>query len=1159
MKQLAIYPISVLAVLFLAANTAFSQFDVTITVNSGWATSTCTDPIGGPQERWGINIEGQGWTDYPGNFFCPQDLPNQQFSQSYQCVADIPATLQVCLRGYEDDASILDPCTPVLACGVEQCFDIPIPMTGSNDLTLELADGQASDAEASITIAAQGIPGGLFDHVCDALDVGVLQSGSVIGDADVSVYNNYCATWQNEPSPWDYGAGWINNQSIWVKFTTNDDPSSIIKVWSKSDPSNLGDPINLQVAIFKMSDHTCTGTISFVTQNHDPADWDELIYMKCPEPNTDYYILIDAVLNTQDEVEGYFSLEISELGLEDAPNRVCDALELGAVPEGGSIGLPTQMTNVCADNITDPNNGVFSIQHGVWFSFAAPLSGHVLVEGLSDTEDVPIDLELAVYASQNGDCNGNLVPVAAQYDDSSFDETMEVSCLNPGQTYYLMVDGRAGDFDTGIFTVNITDAGDDTPVELLNETLCFGETLTVGTSVYGATGSYTDTLYLPSGCDSIVLTNLLILPQLELNFSIVEQGVGEGNTDGQAQVAPTGGAGGYTVTWTDGQTTALASNLVGGDNYCVNVEDTNGCQMDTCFEMPFLVHFVPTAVGDALDCNGDQDGTLNFTANSGIPPYLYSWQNATNTLSGSGMITADGEMVLVKDLPAGQYSIHMVDIIFDTTVVLEITQPDVLEVTAADAVNASCFSECDGSIGLVVAGGTPPYQVNWSNGTAGVQTVNLCAGNYAVEIMDANGCTANYSYEITQPEEFIAQASQVQAVSCFEGNDGIATVSTNGSPVAFLWDINENTETVNGLEGGVYSVTVTNTDGCTAEAEVEIITPDEPVSLSLEMLEPVICNGAADGVIKANVSGPGEQFTYFWNNETGTELAEGLPAGTYEVVVENELGCQAAATFVLDEPTEIVIQTSSNILTCSDPVDGGVVSVDQINGGVGPYTFSSNGAAFSDETEVGGFFVGAQTLFVKDAGGCVKEFPVTIEGPVELAISIGNDRDIELGDEVTFNAQVNVPDVTYSWFPEPATPCDDCDRVDYVPTESGLYTLTVTDEYDCTAVADAFVNVLKKRKVYVPNAFSPNNDGFNDEFMPYTGKDVRRIKEFRVFDRQGNMVFEAEDFVPGDLSKSWNGIFRGKMMQPAVFGWYAAVEFIDDVVEVYKGDVTLVK
>ena len=184
---------------------------------------------------------------------------------------------------------------------------------------------------------------------------------------------------------------------------------------------------------------------------------------------------------------------------------------------------------------------------------------------------------------------------------------------------------------------------------------------------------------------------------------------------------------------------------------------------------------------------------------------------------------------------------------------------------------------------------------------------------------------------------------------------------------------------------------------------------------------------------------------------------------------------------------------------------------------------------------------------------------MTIEGPVELNVSIGNDRDIELGDALTLNAQVNVPEVTYTWFPEPATPCDDCDRVDYVPTESGLYSLTVTDEYDCSAVADVFVQVLKKRKVYVPNAFSPNNDGFNDEFMPYTGRDVQRIKEFRIFDRQGNMVFEAGDFQPGDLSKSWNGIFRGKVMQPGVFGWYATIEFIDSDVVMYKGDVTLVR
>ncbi len=1136
MKQLTIYPITVLFTLLLAASPIFGQFNVNITVNSGNATTTCTDPFGSPDPVWAVNIAGQGWVTYPGNAFCPVDLPNLQFQQSFQCVADVPPAIQVCLRAFENDAPFFDPCNEVLTCQVESCFDIPVPFTGSTDYTLELADTLASDGEANITIAVDGFPGGLFDEVCNALDLGVMVKGDQFGDADTSIFNNYCATGVNEPAPIDFGAVWSTEQSIWFKFTTSDDPSTIIRFLANSDPSNFGDPINLQMGIFTTDDGTCAGNFDLVVENFTYTIYDEWIYFECPQPNTTYFVLIDAVSGSFFEIEGYFGFEITEMGLVDAPNEICNAIAFGQVPEGDTVGLAGPMTNVCADGIGDPPNGSWSIENGVWFSFAAPSSGHVLIEAISDVDDVPIDLQVALYSSSDGTCNGMVAPLENGYDDSSFDEALEVSCLNPGQTYFLLIDGAQGDNNAGIFTLNISDAGDDTPVTMLDETVCFGETFPVGSSIYTQSGSYADTLILPTGCDSIVLLDLTVLTDIDLNFSIVQQGVGVGNDIGQAQVAPTGGNGDFTFLWDDGQTTPLATNLVGGDTYCIEIADGIGCTADTCFEMPYYVNFVPDVQGSTVDCFGDQDGTLNFTASFGVPPYLYSWQNSLNTISGSGTITADGQMISVANLPAGVYSVFMQDIVFDTTVIVEILEPDLLEVGSFDLANASCYGNCDGNILLDVTGGTPPYQINWSNGIAGPQVSSLCKGFYSVEITDANGCTASFDYEITEPDEFLATAVQVQAVSCFEGNDGIASVTTNGSPTGFQWsNNNESTETIDGLAGGTYEVTVTNLDGCTASSSIEISTPAEPVGVALEILEPVICNGGEDGAMTANATGPGLNFSYAWSNGSNTQTASGLDARTYSVTISNELGCEATASLTLDEPSAIMVDISSNTLTCNDPPDGGIVTIEQINGGVPPYSFSSNGFDFSDALEVTGFQAGQQSLFIQDAGGCIIQVPATIEGPTELVVFLGEDQTIELGDELTLTAQVNALDVTYQWFPEQDSTCGDCSSIDISPMESGLYSVIVTDGFDCTETADVYINVIKKRKVFVPNAFSPNGDGINDEFMPYAGKDVLKIREFRVFDRQGNMVFAASDFFPGDLESSWDGIFRGQMMQPGVF------------------------
>jgi gliding motility-associated-like protein len=113
------------------------------------------------------------------------------------------------------------------------------------------------------------------------------------------------------------------------------------------------------------------------------------------------------------------------------------------------------------------------------------------------------------------------------------------------------------------------------------------------------------------------------------------------------------------------------------------------------------------------------------------------------------------------------------------------------------------------------------------------------------------------------------------------------------------------------------------------------------------------------------------------------------------------------------------------------------------------------------------------------------------------------------------------------------------------------------DENGCSASDDITVVVIKDRPVYIPSAFSPNDDGINDVFTVYGGKSVTEIKSFLVFNRWGESVHEYFGFSPNDPAAGWDGTHRGEKMQPAVFTWYAEVAFIDGRIELYKGDVTL--
>lgn len=1153
MNKLLIYPIAVL--LFWSVRT-YAQFNVRFNVVSGTSTTTCTDPIGTPEPQWAVNIDNQGWVVYPSNVICYTNFPNEQYNETFTCFADIPATIPVCFRAFENDASLLDPCTPVFSCQTELCINVPIPPMGTVPFSIALPPGGQSAGSVNMEIAVSGVPNSINDLICNAAPLGTLQTAIPVGYADTSVFNNICATNLNEPNPIINNGPWFNNQGVWFTFTTGPGPLGPIRIDALSDPSNFGDPVNLQLAIYSSSTNDCSGNFSFIYQNHEAISWDEHLLFNCPQPNTTYFILVDGVQSTQEEIEGWFSLELEQLDVLYASEFRCGAENIGSVPLGGTISTDLR-SNSCSNNTNMMPATAFGVQKSVWFTFTPPPTGHVNIQGISSSID-PIGLQLAIYESSNGTCTGTLTEVYSQTTGADLDENMEVHCLDPNTTYFLLVDGALSELNTGIFSLSISDAGNETPTTTLNPVVCFGETFSAAGNIYNQTGVYNDTLQLPGGCDSIVVTNLTVLPELQVSLQIVNQGVGQGNTAGQVQANPTGGTGNYTYLWSNGQTTNLATGLVGGDNYCVTITDTNNCQSDTCFDMPYYIHFIPSATGSSVACHGDLTGTLEFTALGGVPPYQFEWQNLQNNDSGAGFIPIDGQVIALSGLPGGQYAIRLYDIVFDTTVLVDILEPTALQAAASNITNATCNNLCDGSMTVNVTGGISPYQIDWENGFTGTTATSLCAGSYQVTITDANGCTLDFEENVTEPAPFTALASELQAVSCFQGNDGRAQVTTSEN-ATYIWSNGATTSTITNLPGGSYSVTATNAAGCTATASILVSTPASPVTALISISQGIICQGDNSGELQAQASGPGNTFTYFWSNGGNGNSITNLEAGNYSVTITNELGCSTSSIATLTEPQAIQVSATTNEITCLDPVDAGIISIETVSGGQAPYEFSSDGVNFGPDSNLVGFLAGINTFFVLDAGGCVREFESSIQGPSELLVELGNNIVLDLGDSLVLEAETSQADLSYAWSPSQGLSCTDCPAPIAAPYVSTEYVLVVTNADGCTATDDIGIVVTNNQNVYIPNAFSPNDDGINDEFMPYTGGSVRRIRSLRVFDRQGNHVYDGKNLVPNQVGMGWDGRFRGKDMQSAVFGWMAEIEYVDGKVQLLKGDVVLVR
>ena len=365
------------------------------------------------------------------------------------------------------------------------------------------------------------------------------------------------------------------------------------------------------------------------------------------------------------------------------------------------------------------------------------------------------------------------------------------------------------------------------------------------------------------------------------------------------------------------------------------------------------------------------------------------------------------------------------------------------------------------------------------------------------------------------------------------------------------------TEVIASLTEGFYDVTVTNDDGCEATTSVQITAPNAPLTVAIEEAAGISCFGAADGVLEALVSGPFTSLTFNWSDGQIGSLAQNLDVGDYNLQVVNQNGCEAMASYMLDQPDAILAEVFKSDITCVGGSNSGVITIENVRGGRPGYSFSADGDNFGASPLFEGLEAGAYNVIVRDAAGCELSLPTSILPPPEITVDLGPDQEIKLGDLISLEAITNSMAPTFTW-----SHADTLTTGTAVvqPKESSLYQVMVLDTVtlcDASSFVRIFVNT--DRRVFIPNAFSPNGDGQNDVFFPFGGDDVVSVKVMRIFSRSGQLVYEALDFPANNPEVGWNGEFQGRLLNPAVFVYYAEIEFLDGRTEVMKGDVLLLR
>jgi len=237
----------------------------------------------------------------------------------------------------------------------------------------------------------------------------------------------------------------------------------------------------------------------------------------------------------------------------------------------------------------------------------------------------------------------------------------------------------------------------------------------------------------------------------------------DGANDGSATVGMLTGTPPYSFLWSNGQTTATATNLSAG-TYSVTVTDDNACIAIASITILAPPPIVLSPASTPVSCNGGSDGTASIGPTGGVPPYVFSWSNGDDNSS----ITA----------PAGTYSVTVTDANgCMASISIAITEPDPISITGTVIPETT---GADGEIETTVSGGTPPYSYAWNNGENTAGLTGLTAGSYTVTVQDINGCQATANFTVGAPP-----TTCTNTISCFphrEEFESAATISWTQSP-----------------------------------------------------------------------------------------------------------------------------------------------------------------------------------------------------------------------------------------------------------------------------------------------------------------------------------------------------------------------------------------
>ena len=469
-----------------------------------------------------------------------------------------------------------------------------------------------------------------------------------------------------------------------------------------------------------------------------------------------------------------------------------------------------------------------------------------------------------------------------------------------------------------------------------------------------------------------------------------------------------------------------------------------------------------------------------------------------------------------------------------------------------------------------------PYDVNPT-------TIAGYGGHYELAVLKlSNGCISVDSVNII--ENRILPTISIEPPSKLNCRDTIVTLnalaSSYGTGYTFKWDSQNNGHFLSDsttLEpkvdsSGLYQLVITDTrNGCadsnsvTVIREVEIPTANAFASDTLDCYHKTINLSARGSTL-------GVGLTYEWianpgnivSGETTVNATVDQPGLYYFIATNTKTGCSAIDSVRAirnDERPQVVDFTTQKPKCYGE--QNAAISIASVTGGTAPFLYSLDGSVFTQRNTFSNLNAGTYKLYVQDASGCVLDSTFNIVQDRQIGVSMGLDTTIKLGDSILLSVGVNTPDikrVLWNIYTDSLCSKDSSCLQQWVnPVRQTTYKVTVIDTGGCKATGSITVSIDKTRPIYVPTAFSPNNDGVNDVFMVYGSQVVKNIKRFQVFDRWGEMMVSYQNFNTDNPAFGWDGKLNGREAQSGVYPYFVEVEYLDGALDIIEGSVTLVR